>query len=95
MDINELDSNYLKLNYTLTVLVRDSPIYSTIFRYVENTHASTHNQYKLEIDSIFELTPRKEDSFRADLPNKTWLWHGSRLTNFVGILNQGLRIAPP
>jgi poly [ADP-ribose] polymerase len=23
------------------------------------------------------------------------LWHGSRLTNFVGILSQGLRIAPP
>lgn len=23
------------------------------------------------------------------------LWHGSRLTNFVGILGQGLRIAPP
>lgn len=23
------------------------------------------------------------------------LWHGSRLTNWVGILSQGLRIAPP
>lgn len=23
------------------------------------------------------------------------LWHGSRLTNYVGILSQGLRIAPP
>ncbi|XP_062010044.1 poly [ADP-ribose] polymerase 1-like [Rosa rugosa] len=23
------------------------------------------------------------------------LWHGSRFTNFVGILSQGLRIAPP
>jgi poly [ADP-ribose] polymerase len=23
------------------------------------------------------------------------LWHGSRLSNFVGILSQGLRIAPP
>jgi hypothetical protein len=23
------------------------------------------------------------------------LWHGSRVSNFVGILNQGLRIAPP
>ena len=23
------------------------------------------------------------------------LWHGSRLTNYVGILQQGLRIAPP
>jgi poly [ADP-ribose] polymerase len=29
------------------------------------------------------------------LDNKLLLWHGSRITNFVGILSQGLRIAPP
>ena len=27
--------------------------------------------------------------------NRQLLWHGSRLTNWVGILSQGLRIAPP
>ena len=30
-----------------------------------------------------------------DLHNRKLLWHGSRLTNFAGILSQGLRIAPP
>jgi len=30
----------------------------------------------------------------ASLPNHKLLWHGSRLTNYVGILSQGLRIAP-
>lgn len=30
-----------------------------------------------------------------DLHNKKLLWHGSRVTNFGGILSQGLRIAPP
>ena len=29
------------------------------------------------------------------LKNKKLLWHGSRFSNFVGILSQGLRIAPP
>ena len=29
------------------------------------------------------------------LHNKRLLWHGSRLTNWCGILSQGLRIAPP
>ena len=33
--------------------------------------------------------------FRKDLHNKQLLWHGSRTTNFAGILTQGLRIAPP
>ncbi len=27
--------------------------------------------------------------------NRMLLWHGSRITNFAGILSQGLRIAPP
>ena len=29
------------------------------------------------------------------LRNRRLLWHGSRTTNFAGILSQGLRIAPP
>lgn len=29
------------------------------------------------------------------LHNRQLLWHGSRLTNYVGILSQGLQIAPP
>ena len=29
------------------------------------------------------------------LHNRRLLWHGSRTTNFAGILSQGLRIAPP
>lgn len=35
------------------------------------------------------------ETYSKDIPNKMLLWHGSRLTNFVGILSQGLRIAPP
>ena len=30
-----------------------------------------------------------------ELHNKMLLWHGSRTTNYGGILSQGLRIAPP
>lgn len=33
--------------------------------------------------------------FTKNIHNRKLLWHGSRLTNFVGILSQGLRIAPP
>jgi poly [ADP-ribose] polymerase len=36
-----------------------------------------------------------DQRFRSDIGNRWLLWHGSRLTNFVGILSQGLRIAPP
>ena len=30
-----------------------------------------------------------------ELHNRMLLWHGSRTTNYAGILSQGLRIAPP
>ena len=32
---------------------------------------------------------------REELGNAQLLWHGSGLANYVGILSQGLRIAPP
>ncbi|CAK7348322.1 unnamed protein product [Dovyalis caffra] len=46
-----------------------------------------------------ELTPvevdSKEFSMFSNTENRMLLWHGSRLTNWIGILSQGLRIAPP
>jgi poly [ADP-ribose] polymerase len=48
------------------------------------------------VEEIFELSKDLENSrYRKEINNKQLLWHGSRLTNFVGILSQGLRIAPP
>ena len=38
---------------------------------------------------------RENERFMKDIGNRMLLWHGSRLTNYVGILSQGLRIAPP
>ena len=34
-------------------------------------------------------------SYDKKIGNNMLLWHGSRVSNFVGILSQGLRIAPP
>ena len=37
----------------------------------------------------------ESERFQKSLHNQQLLWHGSRTTNFAGILSQGLRIAPP
>ncbi|XP_078256074.1 poly [ADP-ribose] polymerase 1 [Rhinoraja longicauda] len=66
--------------------------------YVKNTHAATHNQYDLEVLEIFRVRRESEEQrFQpfSELHNRQLLWHGSRTTNFAGILSQGLRIAPP
>ena len=46
---------------------------------------------------VFELKRDNElNGFNPkDLDNHKLLWHGSRFSNFVGILSQGMRIAPP
>eukprot|EP00658_Telonema_sp_P-2_P018068 TRINITY_DN17073_c0_g1_i6.p1 TRINITY_DN17073_c0_g1~~TRINITY_DN17073_c0_g1_i6.p1 ORF type:complete len:635 (-),score=124.73 TRINITY_DN17073_c0_g1_i6:103-2007(-) len=70
-----------------------------IQRYVSSTHGSTHKEYSLQISNLFALDqPRsshKFDQVSAGIGNRQLLWHGSRLGNWVGILSQGLRIAPP
>ncbi|CAF5083713.1 unnamed protein product, partial [Rotaria sp. Silwood1] len=63
-----------------------------------NTHTSTHNTYTLKLKELFKIIREGEDDrFRKweKIENHQLLWHGSRTTNFAGILSQGLRIAPP
>ncbi len=66
--------------------------------FLRNTHAPTHTGFSLQLEAVYGVARQGEAArFAAfrDLPNHRLLWHGSRLTNFVGILAEGLRIAPP
>ncbi len=62
--------------------------------YVENGKS---NYTRLKIVDAFKIKREGEDKIYNPnkLKNKKLLWHGSRFSNFVGILSQGLRIAPP
>jgi len=96
---NPIDTNYKSLHCNLTPLDHKSEEFEMIEMYVKNTHAKTHSWYKLEIDDVFivDREGEKERFLGYKYPDKKrkLLWHGSRLTNFAGILSQGLRIAPP
>lgn len=94
-----LDDKYMKLHCNITPLARDSEDYKLVEQYLLNTHAPTHKDWSLELEEVFSLDRdgelNKYSRYKNNLHNKMLLWHGSRLTNFVGILSQGLRIAPP
>lgn len=93
-----IDSHYQQLKTDIKVLSKDSDEFKTLQKYVEQTHASTHSMYKLEIEEVFKVSREGEEKrFKPfkKLPNRTLLWHGSRTTNYAGILSKGLRIAPP
>ncbi|XP_072912212.1 poly [ADP-ribose] polymerase 1 isoform X2 [Hemitrygon akajei] len=93
-----IDINYEKLHTDIKVLDKQTDEAKIIIDYVKNTHAATHNQYDLDVLEIFKIKREGEEQrFQpfSDLHNRQLLWHGSRTTNFAGILSQGLRIAPP
>ncbi|XP_009618006.1 poly [ADP-ribose] polymerase 2 [Nicotiana tabacum] len=72
--------------------------YFMIENYMKNTHAKTHSGYTVGIVQIFRASRGDEtERFQkfSNTSNRMLLWHGSRLTNWAGILSQGLRIAPP
>ncbi|MEE6473715.1 hypothetical protein FKM82_010148 [Ascaphus truei] len=93
-----IDVKYEKIKTDIKVVEKASEEAKIIEEYVKNTHATTHNAYDLEVLDIFKID-REGESQRykpfKQLHNRQLLWHGSRTTNFAGILSQGLRIAPP
>ncbi|KAK5064892.1 hypothetical protein LTR84_000726 [Exophiala bonariae] len=86
----------------MTPLESKSKEFREIETYLMKTHGSTHG-YSYKVDDIFRIERNGEDtryqssefSNMGDKSDRRLLWHGSRVTNFGGILSQGLRIAPP
>ena len=68
-------------------------VFKTVDEYIQNSSG----YYKLKLLDCFEIDRKGEkERFNPDkLDNKKLLFHGSRFSNFVGILSSGLRIAPP
>ncbi|KAJ3152126.1 Poly [ADP-ribose] polymerase 1 [Geranomyces michiganensis] len=92
-----IDKEFRKLNTAMEVLDASSDEYKMIKRCTQTTHAPTHAEYTLAIKNVFKIQRAGENEKYTgiEIPNKALLWHGSRLSNYAGILSQGLRIAPP
>ena len=100
--IHPLDRQFqgLKLN-EMSVLDQTSDEFVLLAKYLNDSRGSTHNM-TYNIQDIFRIERQGEkdrfdsSEFGSRQPsNRRLLWHGSRCTNFGGILSQGLRIAPP
>ncbi|KAJ3049780.1 Poly [ADP-ribose] polymerase 1 [Rhizophlyctis rosea] len=95
-----IDVHYTSLKTKMEVVNKDSEEFRMIEECTKSTHAPTHTNYTLEIEDVFRVERYGErDRFVGNgwdrIDNQKVLWHGSRITNFAGILSQGLRIAPP
>ena len=92
--INPMDYCFNALGVKLLPLQSDSKEYNLILPYISNGYS---NYAKGFVQNIFALERRDEAdrlSHFKNQKNRMYLWHGSRASNMMGILNQGLRIAP-
>lgn len=82
----------------MTPLESSSNEYTRLRDYLTDSRGATH-YVNYQVQHIFRIERRGErarlDGSRLAGSDRRLLWHGSRCTNFSGILSQGLRIAPP
>uniref|UniRef100_F1KXC7 Poly [ADP-ribose] polymerase n=1 Tax=Ascaris suum TaxID=6253 RepID=F1KXC7_ASCSU len=96
LTINTLDRHYANMKCALDVVESSDSRFEMVDKYLQTTHAATHNHYRMRICNLFAVNKEGEnEKFVGSIGNRMLLWHGSRLTNWYGILSQGLRIAPP
>ncbi|KAG8766898.1 hypothetical protein FRC15_006018, partial [Serendipita sp. 397] len=101
--INPLDGKFQSLDLKfMDPIDSASNEFGKLQEYVTSTHGVTHGHYQAIIKQAFrverhEEAQRWEDAGHTKLADgeRLLLWHGSRSTNFAGILKQGLKIAPP
>lgn len=100
--LNPLDAHFRSLGLnSMDPVAQNSSEFKALARYISDTHGQTHH-FKSEIVHAFRVEREAETSAwlakgydKLSAGDRMLLWHGSRTTNFAGILKQGLRIAPP
>ena len=101
---NPVDGQFKGLGLKeMTALDHSSKEFEMLQDYLLKSHGETHYM-SFKIDEIFRIERTGERERFSASPyakvkgtkgDRRLLWHGSRCTNYGGILSQGLRIAPP
>ncbi|KZV95622.1 PARP-domain-containing protein [Exidia glandulosa HHB12029] len=100
--VNPLDAHLASLELSfIEPVARATPEWNALQRYAKETQGHTH-AIGSELLCAFRVgRDREADAWdkagwgKFNAGERKLLWHGSRSTNFAGILKQGLRIAPP
>lgn len=100
--LNPLDAHFRSLGLnSMDPVAQNSSEFKALECYVSDTHGQTHF-FKSTVVHAFRVEREAETSAwlakgydKLPVGDRMLLWHGSRTTNFAGILKQGLRIAPP
>lgn len=88
---------YNELSTEIIPLEKTDDMYQILVTYLNNSKASTHH-FKFNVLDIFEIKREQErdlyEQYSNKLKNKTLLFHGTRVSNLIGILKNGLVVDP-
>lgn len=73
--LNPVDQHYEQLKCQLKPIDHNSELWKLIDQYLQSTHATTHLQYKMQIEDIFEVEKDGEKGNFNDVGNKMLLWY--------------------
>lgn len=93
-----LIKNYVSLGLTISPVEKESKLFTQLDNFY--VKSCVHKMSKYKVIDIFEVSRPSDQAFidtyeNDPSANRHLMWHGSRITNWMGILKQGLRIAPP
>ena len=98
--LNPMQYIYASMGVRITPLEEGDPECDLIRAYCLNTASSPANGgVGVKRIKIFKIErkgePERFEKVAAEVGNRKLLFHGSGISNFLGLLAQGMRIAPP
>ena len=83
--LHSLDRKYRQLDVNISALEMKSNQWKMVQHSIQSTNATTHGMYSMEVLDVFCLD--NEVARYEDRGNTKLLYHGSRLSNWAGILS--------
>ena len=69
-ELHPIDRHYKGLQCQLTMVKREDKLFGLIEKYVKQTHAKTHSQYRMEVTDVFEMERSGEKEAFNDVGNR-------------------------
>ena len=69
-EVHPVDRHYKGLQCQLTPVKHEDKLFGLIEKYVKQTHAKTHNQYRMEVTDVFAVERNREKEAFNDVGNR-------------------------
>jgi len=90
-----LEYCFESLNVRVLPLTKESGEYQVIKKYVKRGYPGYNKDFIINVFALERKGEAERISQWKNMKNRMYLWHGSKISNYMGILSEGLRIAPP